>query len=339
MIMTTTETIAAQPPGVTAATAAAAGPRPGGGSIPSLTAARVSGDPAAAVWPGTADLRAVSQQVADAIHQRVQTENRAGHAANNIDADLAKVMVASARQHEDDMRRLLTDVYLVHVPESVRAWIATVPGLASGELFPRICGITGNPRVAIPMRWTGESPVPVPDGPPRWRSPRQLLQWAGGGNPYLLPYSDLLGHPVTREDKMAAGKRTQLRPLLHTWTGLLLRSASPVTKEGSAKFGQPVSQAAAGSKYWQVFCAAREAAQSKVHERTCKNRKLAPFSNGCGTVAHPEWGEPGSPWRPQHVLRHAHRLAQKEFMIDFWLVAGGEEPRPYPRPDGWEPGA
>jgi hypothetical protein len=273
------------------------------------------------VWPGTADLRAAAESLTDAIQFRIGITNRLGHQEDTIDAGIAEAMLDSVRAIEADMRKLLMDVYEQFVPEPIRVWATTIPGLATGELFPRICGVTGNPQVAVPWEWPEGAKFPVQAGDPYRRTLRQLWQWAGAGDPRTVPYSDVLGHPVTRADKLRAGKRTQLRPLLHTWSSGLLKSASPVTKEGSAKLGQPMSQRAAESRYWQVFCAEREKGQAKVHEHTCRNHKRAPYSNGCATVAHPEWGEPGSPWRPGHVLAHAHRVVQKELLRDFWRAA------------------
>ncbi len=276
------------------------------------------------VWPGTEEMRAIGQSLDDAIRARISIGNRMGHEKAVMDAGLAKQMIAAAEDTENVLRSMLREAYEQRVPGEVRVWAANVPGLASGALFPRIVGITGNPAVAIPYKWADDGREIVPDGPPRWRSVRELWQWSGAGDASFQPYSDVLGRPVTQADKLRSGKRTQLRPLLYAWSSSLVRSATPVTKEESPRFGQPVSAAAAESKYWKVFTEAREAGRQKVHASQCKNRKRAPWSNGCGTVAHPEWGEPGSPWRPGHVLAHAHRVVQKELLRDFWRVAGGE---------------
>jgi hypothetical protein len=283
------------------------------------------------VWPGTAELRMTAQSLDDAIQERIRTTNRLGHEEMSIDADVSKTMLASVEGHENTMRTLLREVYEQRVPGFIRIWAQEVPGLSTGALFPRIVGIIGNPQTAIPYKWSDDGTMIVPDGPPRLRTVRQLWQWGGAGDPFHRPYSDALGHPVTQADKLRAGKRTQLRPLLYAWSSSLQRSATPVTKEGSAKFGTPMSQAAADSKYWAIFKHAREQGQGKLHKQFCKNRKRAPGSNGCGTVAHPEWGEEGSPWRPGHVQAHAHRLTQKELLRDYWRVAGGMEPMAWPR--------
>ncbi len=275
-------------------------------------------------WEGTFELRAIGQSLNDAIQARISIGNRMGHQKAVMDAGLAEMMIEAAEKAEQTFREMLREAYERHVPGEVRVWAANVPGLASGALFPRIVGITGNPCVAIPYKWAEDGGGLVEDGPPRWRSLRQLWQWAGAGDAAFKPYSDVLGRPVTQADKLRAGKTTQLRPLLFAWSSSLMRSATPVTKEFSAKFGQPVSQIAADSLYWKVFTQAKEEAKAKVHRTTCRNRKRAPWSNGCGTVAHPEWGEPGSPWRPGHQLAHAHRVAQKAMLADFWRVAGGE---------------
>lgn len=291
--------------------------------------------PGPLVWPGTAELRMAAQSLDDAIQNRIRTTNRLSHEEMSIDADLSKAMLAAAEAPEQTLRLLLREVYEQRVPGFIRVWAAEVPGLGSGALFPRIVGVIGNPQTAIPYKWSDDGKMIVPDGPPRLRTVRQLWQWGGAGDPYCVPYSDVLGHAVTQADKLRAGKRTQLRPLLYGWSSSLLRSATPVTKESSPKFGQPMSQAAADSKYWQMFVWAREQGNAKTHKRFCKNRKRAPWSNGCGTVAHPEWGEEGSPWRPGHVLAHAHRIVQKELLRDYWRVAGGMEPMAWPRDEAY----
>jgi len=126
----------------------------------------------------------------------------------------------------------------------------------------------------------------------------------------MVPRADVLGHSPSREEKLAAGKRATLRPLLFTFSAYLLRSHTR-------------SEAVAGSRYWQVFEQAREGAQGNIHQRQCQNKKRPPLKpNGCGTVLHPEWGAPGSPWRKGHILMHAHRMVHKEFLRDLWVVAG-----------------
>lgn len=280
------------------------------------------------IWPGTVEMRAIGASLDDAIRARISIGNRLGNRNKEavMDVGLARQMLDAATGTENIYRAMLRNSYEAHVPGEVQVWAANVPGLASGALFPRIVGITGNPVTAIPYKWDEEGKRElVPDGDPRWRSPRELWQWSGAGDASFQAYSDILGRPVTQADKLRTGKRTTLRPLLFAWSSSLMRSATPVTKEDSARFGQPVSEAAAESKYWRIFCEARDAGRQKFHDHMCKNRKRAPWSNGCATVAHPEWGEEGSPWRPGHVLAHAHRITQKALLFDFWMVAGGAE--------------
>lgn len=276
-----------------------------------------------AQWPGLYDLRAAGEALTDAISTRVRTANRLSHPEHQIDAGVAEAMLAVAQDAEDAARKMQHALYETIVPDRVREWAAGVPGLATGELFPRLLAAIGNPRLAVPYAWSEGGKRPEPAGDPYERTLRQLWQYCGCGDPDRIPRSDVLGHAPAREDLLAAGKRTQVRPLLYAWSSKLVMMATPVTKEGSAFFGRPRSQAAADCRYWKVFAEARTAAGDKVHARTCRNRKRPPMRpDGCGTVMHPEWGEPGSPWRPGHILAHAHRIAQKELLRDLWLAAG-----------------
>jgi hypothetical protein len=214
------------------------------------------------------------------------------------------------------------DEYRRAVPEHIRDWAVAIPGLATGELFPRIIATLGDPRTATPYTWEDGAQAPT-QGEPYQRSLRQLWQYAGAGDSDMVPRADILGHSPSREEKLAAGKRTQLRPLLYTFSTSLVMAATPVTKEGSKFQGRPRSQAAADSRYFQVFMEAKAAAADKRHHRQCQNKKRPPMKpNGCGTVMHPEWGAPGSLWRPGHAMMHAHRMVHKEFLRDLWVVAG-----------------
>lgn len=74
--------------------------------------------------------------------------------------------------------------------------------------------------------------------------------------------------------------------------------------------------------YRPIYVTAREVAKDKTHGTQCQNRVRPPGkSNGCGTGAHPEWGEPGSPWRPGHQHQHAHSLVSKAILKDLYVLA------------------
>lgn len=74
--------------------------------------------------------------------------------------------------------------------------------------------------------------------------------------------------------------------------------------------------------YRVVYLDARAACAEKTHSVTCRNTVRPPGKpNGCGTSAHPEWGEPGSPWRPGHQHAHALRVVGKAILLDLWLYA------------------
>ena len=79
--------------------------------------------------------------------------------------------------------------------------------------------------------------------------------------------------------------------------------------------------------YAPLYQRAKAAAAAKVHDRQCQNTVYSSpnaaqrTANGCGTRAHPEWGEPGSPWRPGHQHQHAISIVAKEILKDMFLEA------------------
>jgi hypothetical protein len=81
------------------------------------------------------------------------------------------------------------------------------------------------------------------------------------------------------------------------------------------------------SPYRAVYDRGREVYADRTHTAVCRNTQRPPGGNGCGTSLHPEWGEPGSPWRPGHQHAAAMRLIMKEVLRDLWLVSQGEQPR------------
>lgn len=277
-------------------------------------------------WGDMAMLRAAAESRTDAIAMRIAMENRVQRGGAAADAEAAERLTGIARAAEADCRALLHSLYTEAVPEPVREWAAGIPGLASGEVFPALIGLIGDPTVATPYKWEipdGGGPRRlVADGEPYDRSVQELWAWCGCGDP-----ARRIETGMSQEQLLACGKRTVIRPLLFAFSSYIARSGRPVTKEGSAKLGLPVSQAVADSKYFKIFSDAKADGLTKVHTETCKNRKRPPqHSNGCGTVAHPEWGEPGSPWRPGHAEMHAHRVVGKELLRDLWIVSGGETP-------------
>jgi hypothetical protein len=262
------------------------------------------------VWGDVQALRTCGEALADAIKARISVENRVRRGGTAFELQ-GTPLCEGARHLEASFRSQLTDVYRQVVPAEIRDWAAGIPGLATGELFPRIIACIGDPRFATPYTWEDGAKAPTLAGPVYQRTLRLLWGYAGLGDPRRTPRADILGHSPSRAELLAGGKRTQLRPLLYTFTSYLLRAHTR-------------SDAVANSRYWKVFEMAKAEAATSVHQHQCQNKKRPPMSpNGCGTVLHPEWGAPGSVWRPGHALMHAHRITQKEFLRDLWIVAGG----------------
>lgn len=83
-----------------------------------------------------------------------------------------------------------------------------------------------------------------------------------------------------------------------------------------------------GGPYREYALQVKAACEGKVHQVTCRNTVYsapnhtgARPTNGCGTTAHPEWGEIGSPWRPGHVHQHAISVTAKKILEDLFLEA------------------
>jgi hypothetical protein len=256
-------------------------------------------------WGQLSSFRATGEAVVDAIGQRIRTENRIKR-GGTVSPIYGDAMIDLAVRHEKELRKMLLEQYNQTVPAHVRAWARNVPGFASGESFPRLLSLLGHPRIATPYKWVeGDRHVRVlvPDGEPFERTLRQLWQYAGCGDPEVVPAKNM-----SQAELMACGKRTVIRPILFTFSTYLVMQHK--------RF-----ESVAASRYWKVFEQAKREAAGKIHQRQCQNRKRPPLrSNGCGTVAHPEWGAPGSPWRPGHCDMHAHRIVAKEFLRDLYNV-------------------
>ena len=225
-------------------------------------------------WGDMAMLRAAAESLTDAIGMRVSMENRVLRGGAAADSEAAQRLTGIARASENDCRALLFSLYTEAVPGPVREWAAGIPGLATGEVFPRLIGLIGNPLTATPYKW--EIPAKgarylIADGEPYDRSVRQLWAWCGCGDP-----ARRIEAGMSQEQLLACGKRTVIRPLLYTFSSYIARSGRTVTKDTSAKFGLPVSQAVAGSRYFKIFSEAKEQGLTKVHAMICRNRKRPP---------------------------------------------------------------
>jgi hypothetical protein len=260
-------------------------------------------------WGQLTGMRALAEGLNDAIKSRISTENRVkrGGAA---DVAMGDKMIKLARGTENEYRSMLRQQYEMQVPDKVQEWAASIPGIASGELFPKLLGLLGHPRIAIPYRWdvpeegSKAKRVLVPDGEPYERSLRQLWQYCGCGDPKSKPRKG-----ATQADLLRAGKLTVIRPVLYTFSTYLVMQHKR-------------SEAVLNSKYYKIYAQAKIDAAANVHDEQCQNSKPAHMqSNGCGTRAHPELGAPGSQWRPGHVNGHGHRLVAKEFFRDLFEVS------------------
>lgn len=292
-------------------------------------------------WEDLTTLRYLGQGLADQKEERIRMNNRLDRGGINLNPALSAEIRNVANHAEEAYNKMLIEEYKRQVPEEVRAWAADIPGLASGELFPRIIAAIGNPRIATPQ-------LPDPDDPehkllrgePFERTVGQLRQYCGVGNPRLKPRKGM-----TQADLFALGKIREVRPLLFTWSSILVKMATPA-KEGSKNPGQPRSVAAAESEWWKLFTRTKRwyaghdgkcgegwpspcAVRHQTHKWDCQNHKPPRVRpNGCGIAAHREWGEIGSPWRPGHIDMAAHRKLHQYFLEKLWEISGEK---------GWDP--
>lgn len=306
-------------------------------------------------WGDMTQLRMAAESLADAINVRVRVHNRIRSGSGDLilpghdqltprqiaDHPLGGMTLFMEKSMRDNLRRL----YEESVPLKVREWALSVPILKSGELFPRIVGLTGNPRWAVPLRMegTGKDRKAVPDGVPyarfctcgmravardRCECPgglRSFWQWCGRGDPDLVPEKG------NQEVLLRMGKVTTVSPLLYTFSTGLIKATGrdgearshplyQVYERETRKMRGHEGKCPAGT--WPQPCAKSH----RVHCKDCQNHKIPPMSpDGCGTVAHREWGEIGSPWRPGHVNMHGHRMVEKELLRQFWRAAEGTE--------------
>lgn len=306
-------------------------------------------------WKDMSRLRMAAMTLLDAKKVRMATSNRVGAYERLYDTAGDKKLLSmagewmnlAATEREDALADKVREYYAEDVPLKVRAWATEVPYLASGELFPLLIGLIGNPRHAVPLKLVGAGAKRhlEPDGDPYDRDDiRQLWSWCGIGDPGRVPQkkTDLIALGLDPQKEMLAlGRRTTVRPLLYTWSSRLVMASRPVTKQDSRKFGLPTSEVAASSDYFRAFTARRAetaghegkcdpgtwptpCAKLHVHrhERVCRNTHRPPLSpNGCGTTEHPEWGEVGSVWRPGHCESDALRYIQKMMLRDLYRIS------------------
>lgn len=276
-------------------------------------------------WGDVAALRLAAEALTDAKNARIRQINRLDAASrlSGIDYREGKShpLEQEAVHHEQVCAEQLILTYHHVVPLQIRAWASAQPLLnprihtkkngdleVSGVLFARIVGLTGNPRWAVPLKPEGEGAerTLVPDGQPHLRSLSQFRAWCGCGDPARKPYKGM-----TQAALLAMGKRRTVRPLLRTYSDLLVKLAGR-------------SETIRDSGPYKAYLEAREMGTGKRHTVTCRNTKIWPMKpNGCGTRDHPEWGEVGSVWRPGHVNGHAHWMTQRKILEEFWEAAEG----------------
>lgn len=208
---------------------------------------------------------------------------------------------------EHDAERNLTRALRAH---PLGPWVKQQKGIGEKQ-GARLLGVLGDPYVRPAMK-TADGQIE----PMRARTVSEL--WA---------YSGL--HVVEVETGGVAPRRQKGQRA--NWSGAakvkaILVAMSCVKQRDAAcgKFQQETPYLHASgcgcSAYRLVYDRARANVADRVHHSECRNRsRITP--NGCGTREHPEWGAPGSPWRPGHQQQHAIRVVAKEILKDLWREA------------------
>lgn len=71
--------------------------------------------------------------------------------------------------------------------------------------------------------------------------------------------------------------------------------------------------------YRDIYDEAKAKYADTKHDHPCRNSvRIKGTGNGCGTRAHPEWGEPGSSLRPSHVHARAIRAVMRAVAFDLY---------------------
>lgn len=258
-------------------------------------------------------LRRITETLWDMLDMRDRTDNRIRTAPGELlvldgTNDSIRTIIKNLRNAaKDNLKQAAPELYV---------WVESDEACGVGaETLSRLIGVTGHPLVAQPHRWTKEPPDDhdcdsnacgngrhLVAGEPFVRTLRQWWQYCGFGDPNRRRESGM-----SQEDALAMGNQ---KAKVMAWN----LAESCVKKTGSGN--QP------RSPFRNDYDIARADAEDKVHDRVCRNTKRWPQKpNGCATRDHPEWGEPGSPWRDGHKAAHAHRITTKAILRRIYEVA------------------
>lgn len=191
-----------------------------------------------------------------------------------------------------------------HLEKQVKAlplgpWLAAQAGVGDKQAG-RLLGAIGDPYIRPAIEHDD-----APTEPARPRILSELFSYCGHGDPTRKPFSGMTQAEAKRLGNPEAKKRVRV----------IAMKAIQFNGEPD-KNGNPRPR----SPYRDVYEKAREQYATATHASECMNRsRINP--NGCGIRAHPEWGEPGSPWRDGHQHQAALRLTGKAFLADLWAEA------------------
>lgn len=201
---------------------------------------------------------------------------------------------------EHDAERNLTRALRAH---PLGPWVKTQKGIGEKQ-GARLLGVLGDPYLRPPMK--------TADGGIEPMRPRTVSElWAYSGLHVVETES---GGLAPRRQK---GQRANWSSAARTKAILVAMSCVKQRDAACGEFQQETPYlhvpGCGCSTYRLVYDRARANVADRVHHSECRNRsRITP--NGCGTREHPEWGAPGSPWRPGHQQQHAIRVVAKEIL-------------------------
>ncbi len=241
-------------------------------------------------------LRLLSEMYWDFTEFKKSCDNkiRSGHVHADV-TETAKVL-----EHEQSrLERAMVAELKRCAPAQITDWVISTPGVGLPGIA-KLLGLTGDPYMAYPLRVTwaeadDRKVKTVTELDPYVRNVDKFWAYCGVGDP----------------------ARKRVKGMDQAAAMGLGNPKAKATIYVIAKLGSVMNPAA---HYRPVYDAARKEYATRVHVAECRNKsRISP--NGCGTQAHPEWGAPGSSWRPGHQNAAAIRKVCKEILRDLWEAA------------------
>lgn len=245
-------------------------------------------------------LRICAEMYEDIQKTKQANDNRAKR--GGVNADVFGVVFGHFSDVEKKFAKALKDEMKRVVPPAILDWQKSQPGIGE-HLLARLLGVTGHPVHTVGHHWEKRDGkrVLVQDEPFD-RTLAQFQQYCGHGDAARKRRKGM-----TQDEAVALGN-PRAKMLVHLMASF--------ARQAGIRHGEPVTH------YGHIAYLRKKEAADKVHSTQCQNSNRPPQkSNGCGTQANPEWGAPGSPWRPGHQDGHALRMLGKAILEDLYYAA------------------